>query len=165
MGLSSMTWTQNGPEITLAAASDAIALPNLVDKRYSYISIFAVENTEGTLSMNNMINNISTQVYSYVRYNRSSQRTDRVSQPNVEFSGGTQDSSFQMNFMYSESNSPKIGMIYQIRQGAGDQTVAPRRSVIYWKSDLSPSVNRLDIDNGGSGDFSPGFNLVMMSSN
>jgi len=160
-----MSWIQNGEEVNLTTATDSITIDNLTNRRFSFMLNFAVEDTPANLLIDATLNNGSTQLYSYVRNNNNGTNVNGPSSTFIPFSSGITLPAFEMNFMYSDANNPKAGIIYQVRNGGGDEDFAPRRSVVYWNSIIQTPITRIDLNNSGTGDYSPGFNFIIISSN
>ncbi len=160
-----MSWIQNGDEINLTEATDSITIDNLSNKRYSFMLNFAIEDTSGNLLIDATLNNSTNVLYSYVRNNNNGTNVNGPDSNLIPFSSGINLPAFEMIFMYSEVNVPKAGIIYQVRNGGGDEDFAPRRMVVYWNSVIQSAITRIDLNNSGVGDYSPGFNFIIISSN
>tara|TARA_R110000851_G_scaffold258581_1_gene411055 strand:+ start:260 stop:835 length:576 start_codon:yes stop_codon:yes gene_type:complete len=159
-----MVWAKNGTPVTLGGTSDTVAITDMTANKFNFFisHIIGVTNMNESIEFNGNVNNVYSE--------RSSKNgvypdTTATSQPDITIAptGGFVQS-MVVGYVVSISGEEKLVMAWQQTGGTG--AAAPNRSEVVGKFVPSPDadITRIDINNGGTGDYTTNTNLSALGS-
>lgn len=159
----SIWWTEIA-RTTLNSSADTITVSSIPAKKYLKIQCI-LEDTGGTISAAFTFNNDTGSNYAWRR--SANGAADATSTSTTSFNLGltTTDASplFMTADIYNLTGSQKMVIGYTNREGGSGSGAAPDRaeSVVKWNN-TSAQISRIDVTNGGTGDYAAGSEIIVL---
>ena len=154
-----MAWAKNGTPDTLGGTADVVAITDMTANKFNFFisHIIGVTNINESIEFNGNVNS----VYAERSSKTGAADTTAVSQADITIAptGGFVQS-MVVRYIVSISGEEKLVMAWQQTGGTG-AAGAPNRSEVVGKFVPSPDadITRIDINNGGTGDYTTNTNL------
>jgi hypothetical protein len=162
-----MVWGKAGSQ-TLTSAGDTMTVSGMTVSKFNEVLIHAVNNLgiDGNLT----INNNSNQIYARRRGANGGAEESATDQTSVslDFLWNTDlNCSFAQMYVLNVNGKEKLGIVYNIAQGAVGAGNAPDRIEIVFKiapSSLTTDITGFDVNNTRDGSYDDGSNLSALGS-
>tara|TARA_R110000823_G_scaffold313993_1_gene442246 strand:- start:9 stop:599 length:591 start_codon:yes stop_codon:yes gene_type:complete len=162
-----MAWGKAGSQ-TLTSAGDTMTVSGMTVSKFNEVLIHAVNNLgiDGNLTINNNSNSIYARRRSADGGSEES-ATDQTS-VSLDFLWNTDlNCSFAQMYVLNVNGKEKLGIVYNIAQGAVGTGNVPDRIEIVFKiapSSLTTDITGFDVNNTRDGSYDDGSNLSVLGS-
>lgn len=156
-------WWQEIGRSTLTGAADTITVSALPARRYLKILVFALD-TGGTITPTIRFNNDSGSNYATRRSGNGGADSTAVSQTSIGIADSTVACPYYVVIeMMNYATDEKVGIAHSAEANTAGAGTAPQRreSIIKW-ANTADAISRVDIINGGAGDFATGSEVVVL---
>lgn len=159
-------WWEEIGRTTLGSAGDTITVNNIPARKYIEVTILLINS--GQLDASVRFNNDSGSNYANIRVPEYGTATDDTSTTSINLDTTTVTSCQYIRLdMINVASVQKYGTAVQVDNGGADAvTTAPNTRVTTFKwNNTTDQVTRIDVLNGGTGDFASGSEVIVRGHN
>lgn len=161
-----MVWETNGTPDTLVGTSDQMIISDVTPKLFNQY-LFQVDPAAGTINMNMRLNGDVGNNYARNQQTNGGTNSAVGGLPSFALSPSTaQEYHFGVVFIYSLNSDEKLGIAFVSETGGSGSNTIPDRKMWSGKWDNAiNSINSVQGDNEGTGNYDVGSNLSALGTN